>query len=94
MHWQGRQASLFSYTLAFRKQFLKNRASFGFVTTTPFNKYVNQRSVQEAPGFTSNNFRQVPYRSFGLYISWKFGKLKFKPLKESENYLYSVPSEN
>lgn len=94
MRWQGRQPSIFTYTFAIRKQVLGNKANIGLVTTIPFNKYINQRSIQEAKGFISHNYRQVPYRSLGVYFSWKFGKLKLKQTRESENYLYSPPSDN
>jgi ferric enterobactin receptor len=29
-------------------------------------------------GFTLNSLRRVPYRSFGLNFTYKFGKLEFK----------------
>ena len=58
----------------------------------PFNKYINQYSQQKTQDFVSNIYRFAPYRSFGITLSYKFGKLKFKPKdKEGENFNYSAP---
>lgn len=89
--WQGRQPSVFSYTFAFRKQFLNNKASFGFIAVTPFNKYISQNSEVKVPDVVINSYRKIPYRSFGISFTYKFGKLKFAKQKEEENILYSTP---
>jgi ferric enterobactin receptor len=37
----------------------------------------------------------VPYRSFGISLSYKFGKLEFKKGKEQGNdFLHSAPSSD
>lgn len=89
--WQGRQPSVFSYTFAFRKQFLSNKASIGFIAVTPFNKYISQNSEVLVPDVVINSYRKIPYRSFGISFTYKFGKLKFAKQKEEENILYSTP---
>jgi hypothetical protein len=94
MKWQGRRPSAFSYTMAIRKQFKNNKGSFGFVAVNPFNRYINQKTLQEAKGFNTTIFQQLPYRSFGVSFSYKFGKLKFTKPKEGDNYLYTPPVEN
>jgi len=94
MHWQGKQASLFSYTFAVRQQIWKNKASVGLVAVNPFNKYIHQNSLQETPDFTTHIYRDIPYRSFGISFLFKFGKLKFTRPKDSDNYLYAPPTEN
>jgi ferric enterobactin receptor len=94
MRWQGRQPASYAYTLAFRKQLWKNKASFGVVAVNAFNKYINQNGVQTANNVTINNYRKIPYRSFGFSFTYKFGKLKFAKQKEADNYLYSPPAEN
>lgn len=81
---QGKYPSFTSYNLAFRKQFWHKKASIGFTTTNPFNKYVNQPTEVSGQGFVLNSFRRVPYRSFGISFTWKFGKLEFK--KEPEQH--------
>ncbi len=91
MQFQGRQPSVFSYTLAFRKQFNNNKASIGIVAVNAFNKYIVQKSYSNALNIENNSYRNVPYRSFGVSFTYKFGKLKFTKPKENDNYLYSVP---
>jgi ferric enterobactin receptor len=94
MKWQGRRPSAFSYTMAVRKQFKNNKGSIGFVAVNPFNRYISQKTLQEAKGFTTNISQQLPYRSFGINFTYKFGKLKFTKPKENDNYQYSPPVEN
>ncbi|MEI7733807.1 MAG: TonB-dependent receptor [Ferruginibacter sp.] len=94
MKWQGKRPAAFSYTMAIRKQFKNTKGSIGFVAVNPFNQYINQKTVQQAKGFVTNTFQQLPYRSFGISFAYKFGKLKFSKPKESDNYLYTPPSEN
>lgn len=74
---QGSNASFLFYTLALRKQFLNRKASIGFSATDPFNKYINQSSTIIQAGNRQYTLRQVPYRSFGITFSYKFGNLKF-----------------
>lgn len=94
MKWQGRQADVYAYTLAIRKQFYNNKASFGFIAVNPFNQYIHQKTVQQTQDFTSNIYRNVPYRSFGITFTYKFGKLKITKAKEPENFNYVPPTEN
>ncbi|GGA97956.1 TonB-dependent receptor [Puia dinghuensis] len=72
------------YTLAIRKEFLHRKASLGFTATNPFNKYIDQKATLYGSNFTQTTIREVPYRSFGITLSYKFGKLEFKA-KEREN---------
>jgi ferric enterobactin receptor len=64
------------YTFAIKKQLLNKRASFGLTTTNPFYAYVNQYSSAYGTGFTQTNLRQKTLRSFGITLSYKFGKSK------------------
>lgn len=84
---QGRFPSFFSYNFAFRKQFWQKKGSFGFTTTNPFNQYVNQQTAINGQDFTLNSTRKIPYRSFGVSFTYKFGKLKFKKEKEEKTDL-------
>ena len=43
-----------------------------------FSQYLDQRTILTGPNFTTNNLRQIPFRSIGLNFTWKFGKLEFK----------------
>ncbi len=89
MRWQGRQADVYSYTFALRKQF-NTKVSLGLIAVNAFNKYVKQYSQQKTTDFYSDIYRFTPYRSFGVTFTYKFGKLKFKD-KEGENFNYSAP---
>ena len=94
MKWQGKRPAAFSYTMALRKQFNNSKGSIGFIAVNPFNRYINQKTIQQAKGFSTNIFQQLPYRSFGINFAYKLGKLKFSKPKETDNYLYTPPSEN
>ena len=94
IRWQGRQASNYSYTIAARKQMWNKKASIGFVGVNIFNKYIKQTSQQLSDNIVSDNFRNIPYRSFGISFTYKFGKIKFSKPKEEDNYLYKPPGEN
>jgi ferric enterobactin receptor len=89
--WQGRQPSSFSYTFALRRQFLNNKTSFGIVAVNAFSKYIPQKSFLVAQNVISNSYRDIPYRSFGVTCTYKFGRIKFSKPKETDNYLYSPP---
>jgi ferric enterobactin receptor len=82
---QGTNTSFFAYNFAVRKQFWNKKASIGATTSIPFNEYVNQSSTLVQPGSTQYSLRQVPFRSFGISFSYKFGKLEFKKDQEKDN---------
>lgn len=88
---QGRTPKFLTYNFAVRKQFMAKKASVGFTATNPFAKYVNQlttvtqAATTNGQTYNSYNLRRVPYQSFGLSFSWRFGKLDFKKEKESDN---------
>lgn len=94
MRWQGKQADMYSYTLAIRKQFSGTKASIGLIAVNPFNKYINQRSQQLTEQFISNIYRNTPYRSFGLTFTYRFGKIRTTKAKEMDNPNYIPPSDN
>ena len=81
---QGTRPQFFFYNFAVRKQFMNKNASIGLQATNPFGLYVNQRSVTEGATFNQTNLRQLPFRSFGITLSYKFGKLEFKKGKEDK----------
>ncbi len=82
---QGKMPAFFTYNIAIRIQLFKKKGSIAFTTTNPFNKYVNQKTELTGPNFTLYNVRELPYRSFGLNFTYKFGKLEFKKQKEAED---------
>lgn len=78
---QGKYPSFTTYTVALRKQLWKKKGSLAFTMTNPFNEYVVQKTEITGIGFSVNSTRKIPYRSFGLNFTWKFGKLEFKKQK-------------
>jgi outer membrane receptor protein involved in Fe transport len=94
---QGKYPSWTSYNFAFRKQIWNKKGSIAFTTTNPFANYVTQKTAISGQDFTLNSSRQIPFRSFGLNFTYKFGKLEFKKEKEKEKEDSKepvIPSEN
>jgi ferric enterobactin receptor len=79
---QGKYPSFTNYSFAIRKQFWNKNASIALTTTNPFKDAVDQRTELYGPNFVVNSLRSIPFRSFGLNFTWKFGHLEFK--KENE----------
>ena len=79
---QGRYPSFTTYNFAARKQFWNKKASIAFTTTNPFGFYVDQATEVKGSNFTLNSLRRVPFQSFGLNFTYKFGKLEFKKDKD------------
>lgn len=82
---QGKSPAFSFYNIAVRKQFMNKKASIGLTAANPFAKYVNQTSTTFGPTFSQTNIRQIPFQSFGISLSYKFGKLEFKKSKEDNN---------
>lgn len=81
---QGTRPQFFWYNMAVRKQFWDKKASIGLVASNAFSKYINQSSTTSGPGFSQASLRQLPLRSFGITLSYKFGKLEFSKNKDKE----------
>lgn len=82
---QGYRPSFAFYNMALRKQFLNKKLSLGLTAANPFNQYVNQKFTTSAVNFNQSNIRQITSRSFGISVSYKFGKLEFKKGEERDN---------
>jgi len=89
---QGTVPSFTTYSLAVRKQMLKKKMSIAITATNPFNTYISQKTSLTGDNFTLSTLRQVPYQSFGLNFTFKFGNVKFKP-KEEEHNDVNIPTE-
>ncbi len=81
---QGKTPQWVYYTFAFRKQFWNKNASIGATATNLFNAYTRQVTTVETSDYTSYMVRSVPYRSVGISLTYKFGKLEFKKGKEDD----------
>lgn len=79
---QGTRPYFFFYNIALRKQFMNKKASLGLQAANPFTHYVTQRATTFGPGFNQVSIRQVPLQSFGITLSYKFGKLEFSKDKD------------
>jgi ferric enterobactin receptor len=79
---QGTRPYFFFYNLAIRKQFMNKKASLGLQAANPFTHYVTQRATTFGTGFNQVSIRQVPLQSFGITLSYKFGKLEFSKRKK------------
>jgi outer membrane receptor protein involved in Fe transport len=91
---QGTMPSFTTYNFAFRKQLFHKNASIAFTATNFFNEYVNQKTSLTGDNFTLENLRQLPYRSFGINFTYKFGHLEFKKEKEAEDPNLTNPPGN
>jgi ferric enterobactin receptor len=89
---QGITPQWVSYTIAFRKQFWNKNASIGITATNIFNEYTEQITTVTSANYTSRFVRETPYRSVGICMTYKFGKLEFKKENEGENFLKNQPA--
>ena len=90
---QGIYPSFTSYNIALRKQFWNKKGSLAFTTTNPFQEYVVQKTELFGPNFNVYSTRKIPFRSFGLNFTWKFGKLEFKKEKQEHDNNLNAPAE-
>lgn len=90
---QGKRPQQLTYNFAFRKKFYHKNASIGFTATNPFTKYISQVTTVKTANYVATNTVLVPYRSFGISLTYKFGKLEFKKGKDQGNdFLHSAPT--
>ncbi len=82
---QGTQPKFVFYNFAVRKMFMNKKASIGLTASNPFAKYVSQSSTTFGTGFNQTNIRYIPIQSFGISLSYKFGKLDFKKDKDKDD---------
>jgi len=75
---QGRYPSFTTYSMAIRRQFWKKKGSLALTASNPFRKDIDQVMLVSGPGFTISSTRKIPFRSFGINFTWKFGRLAFK----------------
>jgi len=82
---QGTMPSFTTYNFAFRKQFLKKKASFALTANNFFDKYINMKTELSGTNFSIMNYRQMPFRSFGFNFTYKFGKMEFKNQQKADD---------
>ncbi len=91
---QGSNPAFYFYNLAVRKQFMDKKMSIGLTAANPFNHYVNFQSTTFGPNFNQTSLRQIPLQSFGISLTYKFGKLEFKKDREKDDNGMPVPDDN
>src|SRR6185437_14974149 len=82
---QGTRPGFGFYNIAVRKQFMNKKLSLGLTAGDPFNKYINQTSTVTGPNFNQTSLRETPFRSFGITLNYRFGKLEFKREKNKDD---------
>jgi len=89
---QGTRPAFGFYNIAVRKQFWNKKASIGLTAANPFNNFIRQTSTTSGINFDQTSLREVPFRSFGISLSYKFGKVDFK--KDKDDDQGDVPPQN
>ena len=89
--YDAKRPAYFFYTIAARKQLFNKKASLGVVANNPFNKYVNQLATSYGLNFNQSNLRRVQLQSFGISLSYKFGKLKVEKEEKDESNAQPEP---
>ncbi len=75
---QGKVPSFSMLNMGVRKEILKKRGSIGITVTNPFNRYLTFRTELEGPDFFQSSEFLRPFRSIGINLQYRFGKLDFK----------------
>ena len=88
---QGRSPQFFIYNFAFRKRFWDQNGSFGFTATNPFSRSIRLTRTTTTENSLSTNIRELPFRSFGISFTWKFGKLESGNKNKENNAEPSMP---
>jgi len=91
---QGTNPAFLFYNFAVRKQFMNKKASIGLTAANPFNEYIKLSSTTFGPNFNQTSLREIPLRSFGISLTYKFGKLDFKKEKEQPDDTIPIPDDN
>ncbi len=88
---QGKYPSFTTYTLAARKQLWNKKASIALTASNFMNQYLKLPTVLYGTNFITNSVREIPFRSFGINFTYKFGKLEFKKDKDDKG---NAPEDN
>ncbi|HVN58109.1 MAG TPA: outer membrane beta-barrel family protein [Bacteroidales bacterium] len=91
---QGKVPQFFIYSFAFRKMFMHKNASFGFTATNFLSEYVRQVTTITTSNSNSTSIRQMPFRSFGISFTYKFGKIEFSKNNNREDDDNSYMNQN
>lgn len=82
---QGKYPAWTSYSLAIREKLFHDKASIALTANNPFNEYVILKTNLAGENFMLTSTRKIAFQSFGLNLTYKFGKMKFESVREEEN---------
>lgn len=75
---QGRLPSFSMMNFGIQKEIFGDRGTLGLTVTDPFNKSKTFETHLQGAGFTQESRFSIPFQSFGLTFSYRFGNLDFK----------------
>jgi outer membrane receptor for ferrienterochelin and colicin len=75
---QGKEPHFYIYNFAFRKLLWGGNGSFGLTATNVFSRDIKQVSTTATGNSASKSVRMLPFRSFGVSFTYKFGKMQQK----------------
>lgn len=73
---QGEFAAFNLLNISLKKRIIGDAAVVGITIVDPFNNIKNLGSYSKSPSFIQRGNFSIPFRSFGLSLSWQFGKNK------------------
>ncbi len=75
---QGKNPSFSMFSLGLKKEILQERGSLGLTVIDPFNPTKSFKSELRGDDFYQTTNFEIPFRSFGINFSYRFGKLDFQ----------------
>ena len=78
---QGTIPSFSMFSFGLKKEFNNKRGSIGIGLIEPWNKYKSFETELSGNNFIQRSNNQILFRSVQLNFKYKFGKLKFDPIK-------------
>ncbi|PUV25250.1 hypothetical protein DCO56_09980 [Sphingobacterium athyrii] len=83
----GEFATFNLWNITVKKKLLKETATIGITMTDPFNKIKNLSSYAQTSNMMQKSNFSLPFRSFGLSLSWQFGKGKYGSYRSKEKQI-------
>ena len=84
---QGEFAAFNLWNISLKKKVLKNNAVVGLTIVDLFSKVKDLGNYSVSPAFTQRGNFAIPFRSFGLSLSWQFGKEKSNAYKTKQKQI-------
>jgi outer membrane receptor protein involved in Fe transport len=84
---QGEFAAFNLLNISCKKKILKDAAVVGISIVDPFNNIKRLGNYSASPNFIQTGNFSIPFRSFGLSLSWQFGKNKSNAYQSKEKQI-------